>query len=155
MIDSLDVQNVRPVIDAVERLQDQRQKKMAPAMLISRWAEADPQSALAYAQAQENGTANWLLPEVITTWAEHDSVAATAWVMARDRALQSLVPVLAEADPKRALDFLRTLPAADPALYASVFSILANADPAKAAQQAMQLPAGDSRVAALQLIASS
>lgn len=164
LIDALDPKSVRPVMDAVQKLPNQREKNTFLSMLISRWAEADPQVALAYAQTKGTGAEDsWLVRDVVTSWAENDSAAATTWVtqlppgQERKRALQSLVSVLAEEDPQGALNFLQSLPESGQGqmLYAPVFSRLASTDPVTAGQRASQFPAGSTRDMALQLVAST
>ena len=46
----VDPKEVRPVISAVQTLPNQTKKMMVVSMLSSRWAEADPNAALGYAQ---------------------------------------------------------------------------------------------------------
>ena len=98
-------------------------------------------------------------------WARRDFAAASAWAQqqpvgkVRDRALQTMVSVLAESDPKAALELQRTSPAVGPgesmSAYHSIFRNWSKTDPRGAAEAALQLPDGASRESALQTIASA
>ena len=56
LIDGIDPKNVRPVIDRLQTLPNQRDKSVYVSLLIARWAEGEPLAALAYAQT--TGTAS-------------------------------------------------------------------------------------------------
>ena len=51
LIDGIDPENIREVIAEFQRLPEQREKSIYLALLVSHWAESDPQAAVAYAQA--------------------------------------------------------------------------------------------------------
>jgi len=51
LIDGIDPKNMRPVINAIQVLPNQREKSIYLSMLVARWAEGEAQAALAYAQA--------------------------------------------------------------------------------------------------------
>ena len=71
LIDGIDPKNVRPVIDAFQALPHQREKSIYLSMLVARWAEGEPQAALAYAQS--NGTASdrrLMVAAAVRSWAE-------------------------------------------------------------------------------------
>ena len=116
LVRKLDAGKIPLVIDAIQAVPNQRERNTLMSMLISRWAETDPPSALAYLQAK-GGKAekNRLLSSVVTTWAQHDAAAAMTWVTQlpaspeRSQAAQSLVSVLVEANAKAALTFARSL----------------------------------------------
>ena len=107
LIDGLDPKKIQPVIEAVQTLAHERKKTMLVSMLFARWAEGDPQAALAFAQTTGTTverTAN--VSAAVRSWAEKDGNAAKAWVLQlapgqeRERALQSVVSALAEDDPE-------------------------------------------------------
>src|SRR5207248_586776 len=50
LIDGIDPKSIRPVIERLQTLPNQREKSVYVAMLIARWAEGEPLAALAYAQ---------------------------------------------------------------------------------------------------------
>ena len=78
--DSIDQHNARAILAFVETLRD-NEKSMVLPIVISRWAELDPQAAVAYAQNLPVGSfRNWALTSAISGWAEHDTAAAMAWV---------------------------------------------------------------------------
>ncbi len=82
MIDGLDPKNIRPILEAFAALPERREKSFYLAMLIGRWAEGDPQAAVAFAQS--NGTASdrrLTVSAAIRSWAEKDATAANAFVL--------------------------------------------------------------------------
>ena len=147
LIDSIDPKKIRGIIEAFQSVPNQREKSIYLAMLVSRWAEADPQAALAYAQS--TGTPSerpFMAAAAVRTWAEKDSAAANAWVQQlppgqeRERAQQAVISALAEADPEAALTMLQSLPglaSARQGFYWPIFSHWANSDPVAAAQRAV------------------
>src|SRR2546428_10822372 len=79
LADSIDQKNVREVLTFVQTLEEHEKSMLVP-LLIGRWAELDPQAAVAYAQNFPAGSfRNWALTSAIGSWAEHDAAAATAW----------------------------------------------------------------------------
>ena len=117
LIDGLDPKNVRPVIDAVQALPNRRKKKMLVAMLFSRWADADPQAAIAYAQtAGTISERTMMITAAVRSWTEKDANAAQAWVLQlapgqeREHAMQAVVSALSEKNPQAALALLQSLP---------------------------------------------
>jgi hypothetical protein len=161
LVRKLDPEKIRPVIDAIQAVPNQRERNTFMSILISHWAEADPPGALAYVQAKGGAAENnRLLSTVVTTWAQHDAAAAMTWVAQlpasreRSQAAQSLVSVLAEKNPTDALNFARSLAMSEqtPMLYSPIFSTWAASDPIKAAGVALQLPTGPIRDMALRVI---
>ena len=161
--DSIDQHNARAILAFVETLRD-NEKSMVLPIVISRWAELDPQAAVAYAQNLPVGSfRNRALTSAISGWAEHDTAAAMAWVdqmppgQQREQAMQTIVSALADKDPKAALTFLAKPPTESQTsnLYWPIFSRWTMTDPLAAAQQAPQMPAGTNRDTALQVIGSS
>src|SRR3954469_10583390 len=66
----IDASNVRDVLAFVQTLPKPEEKNMLVALFIGRWAELDPASALAYAQALPAGQPrNWAITSAITGWA--------------------------------------------------------------------------------------
>jgi len=49
LVDMIEPNNIRPILETVQNLPKQREKTILTSLLVSRWAESDPQSALAYA----------------------------------------------------------------------------------------------------------
>ena len=152
LIDGIDPKNIRPVIDAIQALPNQREKSIYLSMLVARWAEGEPQAALAYAQTTGPASDRRLMVSAaVRAWAEKDANAANAWVLQlppgqeRDYASQAVVSSLAETDPQAALTMLQTLPTAGQNrqnFYWPIFSRWASKDPVTASQQAAQLPPG-------------
>ena len=135
--DSIDKHNARAILAFVETLRD-NEKSMVLPIVISRWAELDPQAAVAYAQNLPVGSfRNWALTSAISGWAEHDTAAAMAWVdqmppgQQREQAMQTIVSALADKDPKAALTFLENLPPSRRRqnLYWPIFSRWTMTDP--------------------------
>ncbi|MEO5753817.1 MAG: hypothetical protein ABIR38_03835, partial [Chthoniobacterales bacterium] len=82
LIDEMDPKNARAAIEALQGLPERREKSVYLAMLIGRWAEGDPQAAIAYAQT--NGTPSdrrLTVSAAIRSWAEKDATAAGAFVL--------------------------------------------------------------------------
>jgi len=119
LIDGIDPKNMRPVINAIQVLPNQREKSIYLSMLVARWAEGEPQAALAYAQTTGPASDRRLMVSAaVRAWAEKDANGANAWVLQlppgqeRDYASQAVVSSLAETDPQAALTMLQTLPTA-------------------------------------------
>ena len=156
-------ENIRPVIDAIQALPNQREKSIYLGMLVARWAEGEPQAALAYARTTGPASDRSLMVSAaIRAWAEKNATAANAWVLQlpsgqeRDRAWQAIVSSLAETDPQAALTMLQTLPAAGQSrqnFYWPIFSRWASKDPVTASQQAALITPGLGHDSAVQVVA--
>ncbi|HEY1582135.1 MAG TPA: hypothetical protein VGF73_03435, partial [Chthoniobacterales bacterium] len=165
LIDAIDPKNIRVVIEQFQKLPAQREKSIYLALLISRWAEGDPQAALTYAQTSGSLSERRLaVTSAVRSWAEKDANAARSWAMQlppgqeRDRALQAVVSSLAESDPAAALAMLDTLPNTTgnrQPFYWPIFSRWATADPVTAAARAVGLPPGSGHDNAIQIVAST
>ena len=82
LIDGIDPKNMRPVIDAIQALPNQREKSIYLACWCARWAEGEPQAALAYAQTTGPASDRRLMVSAaVRAWAEKDATAANAWVL--------------------------------------------------------------------------
>src|SRR4029077_7678486 len=129
LVKNLDPKDVRPVVDAIQRLPNPRERNTFMSMLVTYWAEHDSAAAIAWVTQTPPGSE-------------------------RNGALQSLVSALVEKDPQGALNFVQALPAADQtaALYSPIFSGWGSA--VTAGQVALQLPSGPIRDMALQVVGS-
>ena len=77
LIDGIDPKKVRPVIDRLQALPNQHEKSNYLAMLIARWAEGEPQAALAYAQTTGSPSDRKVaVSSAVRAWAEQDATAA-------------------------------------------------------------------------------
>ena len=133
------------------------------ALLLGRWAEADPTAAMKFAQAlkisHERTQAVALVAEA---WARRDLPSAFAFAEAmpegeeRNRFWQALLPVVAQQDPARALELAATLAKKqnrDTANF-SIFNTWSLENPAAAAAQISRLTPGYQRDNAVQNLAS-
>ena len=103
--------------DAVARFRslgitDERSAEYA--LLLSAWAQADPLSALAY--AEENTRGDFAASTILTTWASTDPDAAIRWATASYKGdganpyLPGIIRGLASTDPARATELLASMP---------------------------------------------
>ncbi len=68
LVRGLGPSKVHSVLKAVQQLPNHREKNILISTLISQWADAEPEAALAY--AREHGTkgeTNWLISDVVTS----------------------------------------------------------------------------------------
>ena len=160
----IDEKNVRDVLAYAQRIEGKRQRYALTLLVIGRWAEFDPQSAIVYAQNDAPASVrNWATASALHSWAQRDRSAATAWAQqlplgqVRDQTIQVILASLAEQDPQSAFTVLQNLPAErDVAhFYWPIFSRWAANDPEAAASQAAQLTSASSRETALQAIGSA
>ena len=137
---------------------------MLISLFVGRWAELDPQAAIAYAQTLPAGTArNWAITSAVggpwkyDTAAVHGLAQPLLHPVAIKRDMQTIVSALADKDPQAALTFLQSLPAGRnrQSLYWPIFSRWTMTDPVAAAERASQMPAGASRDTALQVVGSN
>ena len=138
---------------------------MLISLFVGRWAELDPQAAIAYAQTHSGRHGAKLGASPARSAAGRNTIraAATAWAQqlpagpARDQAMQTIVSTLADKDPQAALTFLQNLPAGRnrQSLYWPIFSHWTMTDPVAAAERALQIPAGANRDTALQVVGSN
>jgi len=79
LIESVDEKNIHPVLAFVQSV-PQDQKIALLELLVGRWAEFDPQAAIAYTQNAPVGSSRiWMLTSALSGWAEHDLPGAAAW----------------------------------------------------------------------------
>ena len=126
-------------------------------VLIPRWAEADPEAALAYAKTLTRTTERQVaFTAVFSGWARRDVDAAMAAVEGlksndeRRAAWSAILPELAQKSPERALELhLKNLAKGDTQFgynfgsIQSIFNTWAQTDPAAAAARAMKLTSRD------------
>ena len=125
------------------------------AALLPRWAEADPEAALAYALGLTRPNERPMaVTAVFNGWARRDlegAIAAVAGLKSSDEqkaAWAAILPELAQRAPERALELHAKLPKGESQYgYGSsvygIFNAWAQTDPAAAAARALQLPARD------------
>ena len=144
LIDAIEPGKIRAVIDGFQSLPNQREKPIYLAMLIARWAEAEPQAAATYAESGPASDRRMAVAAAVRSWAEKDAAAANAWVQQlpagqeREFALQAVVSSLAESDPQSALTMLQGFPAGGhgrQGFYWPIFSRWTSTDPQAAASK--------------------
>ena len=165
LIDGIDPKKIRPVIDAFQALPNQREKSIYLSMLVARWAEAEPQTALAFAQTTSHPSSQIArlrrspfpgrkkirrprTPGPCNSPPGQD----------RDPALQAVISSLAESDPQAALAMLQTLPASghnQPNFYWPIFSRWASIDPITASVNGRRYCLRDRHDNAVQVVAST
>lgn len=84
-------------------------------MLLSAWAKVDPLAALEYAKVNTQG--GFAANTILATWASTDPDAALRWVLAApyegngaNPYLAGVIRGIAETDPARATEILKTMP---------------------------------------------
>jgi hypothetical protein len=83
-------------------------------LLLSAWAEADPLSALAYADQETDD--EFASQTILTTWASKDPEAAILWAQSNHEGsdanpyLSGIIRSLAASDPIRATELLASMP---------------------------------------------
>ena len=133
-----------------ESLPEGQAKSQALAQMSWQWTEADPLAAAAYAAGHDNPA---MLRNVAAKWGETDPVAAVAWLAglpdgdARNRAVESLVPVWAQKDPVAAATYAAGIAPDETQSKAvgAVVAVWAETQPAQAAQWVRQFPEGSAR----------
>lgn len=138
-----------------ESLPEGQAKSQALAQMSWQWAEVDLQSAAAYAAGHDNPV---MLRNVAAKWGETDPVAAAAWLAglpdgdARNRAVESLVPVWAQKDPVAAATYAAGISPDETQNRAvvAVVSVWAGTQPAQAAQWVREFPEGAAREQAME-----
>jgi hypothetical protein len=91
------------------------QRNAALAILLGRWSELDPEAATKYAtELPKSADPQQLRDRALSVWAGKDFNAALAWSLtqekdnSRNRCLAELACVVAEKDPMRAMEFVRS-----------------------------------------------
>jgi hypothetical protein len=116
LIDSIDLDHMREVLNFAQNLKPQDRGSLVP-LVIARWAELNPADALAYAQHLTNaGERIRAVNSAVSGWAENDLDAALAWTQRlpqtpmRDQAMQAVVTAMADKDPQAALNLVQSMP---------------------------------------------
>ena len=164
MMDNLDPADIPQLLAFVDAKVPKFMRQGLRFNLLPRWAQSDPQGAMAYAQTipnlQERQNA---IGMVATGWAQKDPTGATAWAQQlpkgqlRDRVLSSVISAIAGSNPQAAFDLFQSsdlngwqyMPAYN------LFSTWAAQNPATAAAQAAKLTSGRQRQQAFQAIAAA
>jgi hypothetical protein len=118
--------------------------------LLARWAEIEPDAAVAYALALPNAPQRRNAAEaVVNGWAEHDAQSATRWVstlpegVVKKDAQSALLKVIAATDPQAALALLRNATGLSEQdsrdVSEMIFEKWAQVDPRQAAEAVAQL----------------
>jgi len=109
-VQSLDPDRIGQTLSEVEAMKDSRERMQLRMMILSRWAESDPRSAIAYAQGLGSATEKrQAIASVVGSWGAKDFPAAKAWVealpagMLRKQAMQNLFMAEAQKDPAAAM----------------------------------------------------
>lgn len=132
------------------RLGDSRFGGQALVMVLGRWAEVDPQAAMAMAsEAGSRMAREARLHAVLSSWARVDRAGALAWFeqqpegRAKTEALTALLPGLAESDPETALRMAAEAPAGIRArVLPGVLTTLMQTDPERAAAEVERVGLG-------------
>ena len=135
------------IIAQVVAMPTSSRQRQALSVLVGRWVEVDPQSAMSAAQKTQNARLdNDLIGDVFSSIASSDptNAANIAQEMPegqrRDFALQSTIRAMAEEDPAKALALSQSMKGAVGRINVySIFTQWANKDLDKATQQALQL----------------
>jgi hypothetical protein len=129
-------------------------------MIVTRWAQVDPQGMLAYAQ-QEKGTLSWsLYSSLFSAWSKQDPQAAYAAAMNLDTprsqqaAVQAVINTMAETQPQRAIEmaeeyFGGEIGSRGRWIYQSIYRNWAQQDGPAARQSALNLEDGIAKTSAL------
>ena len=109
LINSLTESQFREALENAQLLQGS-EKLSFKQQLFTRWAEADPHAALAYAQGLTKlGERNQAVAAAIKGWVQKDQDGAVAWLwqlpsgVMKNVAIQSVIINLEETDPKMAI----------------------------------------------------
>jgi hypothetical protein len=153
LAETLTPQTMAAALEQFQRLPDQADKAMGVQMLLTRWAEIDPQGALRYCESKQGGDGMISSANVYAAWARKDFNAALASargvadVQKRKQALQGVMMAMAVKDPQGALQLAKTLPPGDVNEWTSsmIFSMWVSKDPQAASQAVLQLPPGQDR----------
>ncbi len=140
--------------------------KLQRHVLLSHFAEIDPQTALTYVDTLSGGERDEQIANVLTTWASRDPQAAATHFQAislngglastEDReTAASIAGEWARRDPSAALDWAAGLPEeVRSEARGRVIASLAASNPAAAAQTASTLPQGYERAEAMKPLAA-
>jgi len=161
-IESLAPGDIRAVLDNFGKIPSSTQADWAKATLISRWAELDSLSALAWARVQPTG-ANRAgdLVSVFDAWAAKDTAAALAAInqvndtSARQQIMLNTLGRMAARDPAAALAFVQRMPAGQQAAYGIIFYAWGMSNPTAGASALANLPPSVSRNQAANMLACS
>lgn len=113
-IDSLAPSEFEAAIEHFRQLGITDDRRGEYAMLLTAWAELDPQAALTYATANTRGM--MATNTIISAWADRDPEAALAWAKqnhtgdAANPYLVGIIRSLAVVNPARATEILQTMP---------------------------------------------
>ncbi len=161
-VDHLNPADARGVLNSFSKLPQNAVTDFAKKLVLSRWAEADPTAALAWAKGRTLYDGRGAdIATVFDAWTAKNPAAALAAVRqvddakARDEIYQNIFTRLAATDPANALATLRSLPAGQQPLnaYGQIFYTWALQNPAAAAAAAQNLPPSLARNQAMQQLA--
>jgi len=131
---------------------------MARNLLVTRWAEADPDGMLAYIEAQPSQEQWGLRSALYEAWARDNAEAAFASARnlthrrEQQNAMQTIIRTVADGDPRRAIELAGEMEDhghRNDWVYQNIFSAWANDDPAAARQAALAMEDGREKVRAL------
>ena len=125
--------------------------------LARRWADTDPQQALAAVAAlPKSGQRTTWLADLVGRWAQNDPDAATAWALAqpqsheRARMLANVARILAEDSPRQGVEFAEALAGeARQLAITSAFNAWAQQDARAAWDWVVSLPPSPNRTSML------
>ena len=161
--DSLSPGDIPGIMHQLEGMPDMGKTDMGKKMMLlnilsMRYADADPQGALAWSQKKSGGQFEYFMKRraadlAYGTLAEQDPASALSQAQQmpagqkRDEALSAVASKIAETDPVQALKLIQNTPNGNGNIYLGtaavygIFSKWAEKDPAQATQALLQLPA--------------
>src|SRR5207302_8476574 len=99
----IDQKNVRDVLAFADKIPKKEQKDALTSLVIARWAEFDPKSALEFAQDISTlPSRTSAMGNALSAWAQRDSASAIAWAQqmapgpARDQTIHAVLSGLSE-----------------------------------------------------------
>jgi hypothetical protein len=162
--DTLSPDEIPGIMRQLEAMPDARKKMMILSILTMRWADADPQGALAWSQKKGGGQFEYFMRREAAqlaygAMAERDPTNALSQAQQlpagpkRDQAVLAVANQMAETDPVQALKLTQNMP--NGGGTNEIFSRWADKDPAQATQALLQLPSQERRLEAVNGMAST
>jgi hypothetical protein len=163
-IESLRAEDIPGALAIAERLNSARRTWVLP-LLITRWAEFDPEAAARFALDYPFNSVvvqSGAITSAMTVWARRDPAPAKAWAAgihdkrAQSAAITGAALGIAESDPRAAYAWITALPAelSTSQAYSLLFDLWASRDVIEAAHFAQNMPPGSGQRLAITTIAS-
>ena len=159
------VEELYAALVAVEKDIPRDKRWQARSTLLSKLAEADPAAALGFAETLPRSDKQYVLSIIGAAWAKKDPNAALGWLASlpknheRESVLSSIIAVISEADPERAVDIAEYYRGAASSSqwgwgYGGAYGKWAQTAPQKAIDRASRIPNAQQRSQAYQNIAT-